>query len=373
MTDKLDKLLIAANSRLKLSRTGITIFRRGNKLSLRGMLPPKPGSGKDKPSQQTIALGYYANAAGIKVAESEALKLSSAIALREFNWSNYLNNDNTNFGTVEHWIAKFEKDYFNRRERNSKSETTFKDYQRIFKKFDMGAPLNTDTLMDVVLSTKPDTRTRQKACVYLKALAEFAGIDFDPSKFAGNYSADSVELRNIPTDQEIQKWYNRIPENYGWKYAFGLMAAYGLRNYELFYIDFDSLKKSPGHLRIVESKRNKKTERLIWCLYPEWWEMWNLGDINRAFPKVTGKTNSDLGNRVFKAFKRYGFSKPYNLRHAWAIRAINFIPVEIAARMMDHSIIIHTKTYQRWIDREHYSKMYDLMINRVDRPLPPVN
>lgn len=374
MTDKLDKLLIAANSRLKLSRTGITIFRRGNKLSLRGMLPPKPGSGKDKPSQQTIALGYYANAAGIKVAESEALKLSSAIALREFDWSNYLKNTgygNTRFNTVEHWVAKFEKDYFNRRERNSKSESTFKDYQKIFKKFDKGAPLNTDTLMAVVLSTSPDTRTRKKACIYLKALAEFADIDFDPSRFAGNYSADSVELRNIPTDKEIQEWYDRIPKAHGWKYAFGLMAAYGLRNYELFYIDFDSLKQSPGHLRIVESKRNKKIERLIWCLYPEWWEMWDLGNIKQPFPTVTGKTNSDLGDRVLKAFKRYGFSKPYNLRHAWAIRAINFVPVEMAAKMMDHSVIIHTKTYQRWINNEHYEKIYQQAINRVDRPLPP--
>ncbi|MGL6340995.1 MAG: hypothetical protein ACRC80_17880, partial [Waterburya sp.] len=84
--------------------------------------------------------------------------------------------------------------------------------------------------------------------------------------------------------------------------------------------------------------------RLIWCLYPEWWEMWNLGDIDQPFPQVSGKTNSDLGDRVNKAFKRYGFSHPYNLRHAWAIRAIGFIPVELAAPMMDHSVLEHIRT-----------------------------
>ena len=64
--NKLDKLLEAANTRLKKSNAGITIFRRGQKLSLRGMLPPKPG--KSKPSQQTIKLDIYFNSAGIKVA-----------------------------------------------------------------------------------------------------------------------------------------------------------------------------------------------------------------------------------------------------------------------------------------------------------------
>jgi hypothetical protein len=39
-----EDLLKAANSRLKYANTGIILFKRGNKLSLRGMLPAKPGS-----------------------------------------------------------------------------------------------------------------------------------------------------------------------------------------------------------------------------------------------------------------------------------------------------------------------------------------
>ncbi len=55
--DKIEKLLAAANERLKSSNAGIKIFRRGQKLSLRGMLPPKPNSKQSKSSQQMISLG----------------------------------------------------------------------------------------------------------------------------------------------------------------------------------------------------------------------------------------------------------------------------------------------------------------------------
>ena len=227
--------------------------------------------------------------------------------------------------------------------------------------------------MAVVLSTKPNTRTRQKACIYLKALAKFACVnDFDPGQYKSDYSPESVELRNIPTDKEIMQWRDRLDNRRGWQYAFGLMAAYGLRNHELFYVDLESIKKPPGHLRIVESKRGKKRERFLWCLYPEWYFMWDLGNIEQSFPSVTGKTNSDLGDRVSKAFKRYGFLNPYNLRHAWAIRAIGFLPVELAAPMMDHKVDEHTRTYHRWIKMQDYDRFYKSIMSQDDRPKPPI-
>ncbi|MDJ0574214.1 MAG: hypothetical protein QNJ65_03485 [Xenococcaceae cyanobacterium MO_234.B1] len=370
MSDKIQQILDRANAQLKLANTGITIFRRGNKLSLRGMLPPKPGSKSKTPTQQTISLGIYANAAGIKVAKSEAQKLSAAIALKEFDWKNY-SNKNQSIGSVGYWLNKFEEDYFNKRPRNTKTETTWQDYQKIFKKLPLEVELDKEILLQAILSTTPNTRTRQKCCIYIKALAKFANLDFDPTPYSGNYSAESLELRDIPTDLEIVKWRDRIPSKSGWLYAFELMAAYGLRNYELFYCDLESLKKPPGHLRILESKRGKKQERFIWCLYPEWWEMWELGNIERPFPQVTGKNNSELGNRVTQALGRYGFNKPYNLRHAWAIRSIGFIPIELAAPMMDHKIEEHTQTYHRWIKKSQYEIFYQLMMDRPGRPLPP--
>ncbi|MGV2829901.1 hypothetical protein [Myxosarcina sp. GI1(2024)] len=128
-------------------------------------------------------------------------------------------------------------------------------------------------------------------------------MDFEPSEYAGNYSPSSVNPREIPTDLEIEQWRGKIPNRCGWQYAFGLMAAYGLRNFELFYLDLESIKKSPGYLRIRVSKTKNQSERIVWCLYPEWWEMWELGNIKQNFPQVTGKNNSALGDCSNSHFK----------------------------------------------------------------------
>ncbi len=65
----IEKQVAQANQKLKKSKMGVVIMKRGDKLSLRAMLPPKPGSSNLVPSQQTIALDIYANPAGIKRAE----------------------------------------------------------------------------------------------------------------------------------------------------------------------------------------------------------------------------------------------------------------------------------------------------------------
>ena len=366
--DKIEKLLSAANHRLKQSNAGIIIFRRGKKLSLRGMLPPKPGSSKNSPSQQTISLGVFCNCAGIKKAEKEAQKLSSQLALNQFNWELWLhsNRDLTN-ETVVYWLELFERDYFNRRERNQKSETTWKvEYESMFKRLPESEKLSDRILLDLVFSTKPDTRQRKRAVMVGSALAKFAGIDIDLTPYQGTYNSSKTVRRDIPTDKQIAAWYEQLL-NPHWQFVYGLMAAYGLRNHEVFNLDLDSLQKPPGHLIVLDGKTGA---RKVWCLYPEWWEKWRLYEIEQL-PELKGKNNRDLGGRVTRAFKRYGLTQPYNLRHAWAIRAINFMPVEMAARQMGHSVDLHCKTYQRWISESHEQKMYEIMMSRSDRPLAP--
>ncbi|MEH2114269.1 MAG: hypothetical protein V7K39_17460 [Nostoc sp.] len=59
-------------------------------LSLRATLPPKPGSSKTKPYQQYLALGIYANPAGLQRVEAEAKIVGGLLARGEFDWSRYL-------------------------------------------------------------------------------------------------------------------------------------------------------------------------------------------------------------------------------------------------------------------------------------------
>jgi hypothetical protein len=172
----------------------------------------------------------------------------------------------------------------------------------------------------------------------------------------------------LPTDEEIVKYYRSIP-NPHWQRAFALMAAYGISNHELFYLDLDSLLKPPGHLISTYRKAHYGVRR-IWCLYPEWYEQWQLY-IPVALPNVSGKDNRALGNRVTNAFSRYGLCQPGLLRHCWAIRAMGFMPDSMAARMMAHTTAVHNQTYKRWLNENQEEEFYKLLMQRTDRPLPP--
>lgn len=366
--NKAENLLALANQRLKDSNAGIIIEKRGSKLSLRGMLPPKEGQGK--PYQQRISLGIYGNPYGIKVAEKQAQKIASLLALNQFSWDEYSKVPPKKQESVEFFVEKFEEHYFNKKARTPESETTWKtDYRAVFKTLPSDRALSADLLMKAILATTPDSRTRKRFCIAISAIAEFAGIDFDPSEMSGNYSPNSVRPRDIPSDEEILKFYDSIPETYGWKYAYALMACYGLRNHEIFHLDLNSLVKNPGHALVLGGKTGS---RQVWCLYPEWHDRFEIANISRPFPQVSGSSNSDLGHRVSQAFRRYKVCQPYNLRHAWAIRSILFnLPVELAASMMGHSVKVHCETYQKWLNDAYYQKIYELFILRGDRPVAP--
>ncbi len=65
-----------ANGRLRSAKVGVVIGVKG-RLHLRATLPPKPGSDKQQPYQQRLALGYHANPAEISLAETENAKSRS--------------------------------------------------------------------------------------------------------------------------------------------------------------------------------------------------------------------------------------------------------------------------------------------------------
>jgi integrase len=364
------------NDRLKAANLGVVVESRGkgSLLSLRAKLPPRTGKGE--PYRQYIPLGIFNNTAGVKTAKEKAKTLAGQLADQSFNWSDWGEAEKPNAETVSAWIERFETEYFNRRSRNSKSETTWKtEYDQVFRQLPPGEILTSELLRSTIIATEPDTRTRQRYCMVLGSLAEFASIPLDAKSLRGRYSAKGakkVKPRDLPTDREISDWRDCIP-NEQWQYAFGLMACYGLRNHELFYIDLEKLKESPV-LSIIDHENGdsaKTGERRVWACYPEWWDKWRLWDTS-LLPQVTGRNNRELGHRVTAAFRRYGFRNPYNLRHAWAVRTIEFgLPVELAAQQMGHSYKVHSDVYHHWITDEVHQRAYDLLMQRSDRPLPP--
>lgn len=358
----IDGRISQANGRLKSANVRARIERIGQKLYLQATLPPKPDSNRSAPYQQRIALGIAAHPAGISLAEKEARKISALLDCKQFSWEPYLTDRRLAPHSVGDWLDRFEAEF-----RQTVEPITWRtDYEAIFKKLPANTPLTEEILRTALISIPPNTKTRKRAATTLNKFAEFAGLEPDFSSLRGNYSSAQVEPRDLPDDAEIVRVYHSIRSD-GWKWVYGMLATYGLRNHEVFYLDISDLVSGGSSIAVKEGKTGK---RLVWSFYPEWVETFRLREV--ILPKVTGKTHIDYTNRVCKYFSRYLPFGALNLRHRWAIRTLEFgLPHELAAKQMGHSVTIHEKTYHRWLTAETHQKAFDALILRRDRPLPP--
>ena len=182
-------------------------------------------------------------------------------------------------------------------------------------------------------------------------MAKFAGLDIDLKKYKGHYSKAKLSPRNLPSDELIIETFYSI-KNPQWQWLFGMMATYGLRPHEVFNIDLNS------DFPIVDILDGKTGARRVWALPPQWVKDFDLTNIK--MPNCSG-SNRDLGDRVGTFFRRNKIPfKPYDLRHKWAIRAIELgLDVSLASKQMGHSVQVHCEVYQRWLDDSVHQKAYD--------------
>ena len=267
--------------------------------------------------------------------------------------------------TVSVLVKQFREQYFNERgETPSKLSSWKVGYQTYFNKLPQNKVLTEKMLREVILTQNAETRGRRACVLAYSLLADFAGIDHSLRRLIGSYSCKKVNPRNIPDDETIARLGVNIP-NPSWRFVYGLMATYGLRNCEVFLSDFSELPI----LHVSKSKAGDS--RIVYPLYPEWVELFDLK--NGTLPTANGKNNSDLGHRVGTAFKRYKIPfTPYNLRHAWARRSLEFgMDLTIASQMMGHSVTVHSTIYHAWLSGDVFSRAYEKLIANPDRPLPP--
>ncbi len=341
---KLDKI----NQQLKKKKAGVAIIQKGNRLYLQATLPAKPGRDKP-PHQQQLSLGIYANSEGLIHAKAEALHLSKLLATQGFNWELYgvapPQQQQTN--TIGDLVQQYEQHYFSQRERNPKTLTTWdKDYRLTFKKLPQDQLLTTEVLAQTVSQTKPNSRTRKRYAMAFSALAEFAGIDPKPIKaLAGHYSPTAVKPRQLPSDDQIVEVRSLISSS-SWQWVYGILACYGLRPHEIFLINLDRLQSKDYCLEVTGGKTGS---RIVYPLPVSWWEEWKLYEPN--LPAISGRSNSDLGNRVTQTFRRNKIPfRPYDLRHAWAVRSLTMgLDLTLAAQQMGHSLAVHSQIYHHWI------------------------
>lgn len=339
-----------ANGRLKAANVGVTIEVMGGRLYLRAVLPPKPDSDKHETYQQRIALGTRANFWGMKVAEAEARKVGALLDCKQFSWQPYLKEvtEPPTETIIADWLIKFEQHYFQRRARNPKSESTYhNDYWKVFKHLPQAETLNCELLLSTILKTSPDTRIRKRYCLALNALAKFAGLELDAKHLVGSYGPKQLSPRDLPDDETICQWFSKIKDP-AWRWAYGAIATFGLRPHEIFYLDTSDLEQGSYMLSVLDGKTGP---RRVWACYPEWVDLFELR--SPLIPAATGRNNGDLGSRCGQYFRRAGLPfKPYDLRHCWAIRTIDFgLDVSLAAAQQGHSLKVHTELYHRSYQR----------------------
>lgn len=357
---KLNKI----NQQLKQKKAGVAIIQKGQRLYLQATLPGKPGTNK-LPHQQQLSLGIYANKDGLLHAKAEALRLSGLLATKSFSWELYGVTSPTSpppSNTVKDLVQQYEIQYFSQRERNPKTLTTWdKDYRLTFLKLPQDQPLTLETLIKTVEQTRPNSRSRKRYVMALSALAKFAEIDPEPIKvLVGHYSPTALKPRQLPDDDRIVQMQSlfRSPS---WKWVYGILACYGLRPHEVFSINLDRLQSKDYCLEVTDGKTGP---RIVYPLPVSWWNEWRL--YEPVLPDVSGKSNSELGNRVTQTFRRNKIPfRAYDLRHAWAVRSLVMgLDLTLASQQMGHSVAVHSQIYHHWISeaihRAAFEQLNDL-------------
>jgi len=385
-----NQLAAAAGIRLRLER-------RGDRLNLRGPLPCRQGG--PQPRIQRLSLGCAADPAGLQQAQKLLLQVHQQLEQGRFDWQHWQGTAAAREQAGHPWpqqscsglsteLERFEQSFFNdpRRRRNpAGSRTTWTSaylpYLRRLRRLaeSQGAALSPQLLVQVLESYELASRSRQQCTTALAALARHCGLELpaDWSERGAGYGLHRAQFRQLPSDQQILQLQTLIP-NPRWRLVYGLMATYGLRNHEAFFCDLSAL--APGGDRVIRVLPTSKTgEHQVWPFQPGWVEQFGLEDLaagGDALPQVSTDlrrtTLQQVGRRVAEQFRRYNLPiTPYDLRHAWAVRTIHIgLPDTVAARMMGHSVAIHTRTYHHWITRRDQQQAVDAALARLEpRPV----
>jgi integrase len=354
--EKIDLLIRDLNKKLQTLK--VSVRKRNKSLSLRATLPSKADSTKSCNHQQEISLHLKASEDNLVQAEVEACKLGVLIAENKFKWEIY-DKQGLQEPTIKDLIVQFEEDYFTRHQVKKSRDTWTNDYKSVYKHLPEESKLTASLVQKTIKETPPDTRKRRRYVLALAALAKFAGIEVDIEGLIGNYSPSRVKPRNLPSEKLIVECYHRIG-NKGWQWVYGVLATYGLRNHEVFRLDFDRLKEGDNVVSLLEGKTG---ERRVWPFYPEWFEEFNLKNV--ILPECSlDRTNSSLGHQVtiyFSRTARLPFN-PYSLRHCWAIRTLNYgLDISLAAQQMGHKLSVHSEIYHRWINDKHHQNAFEIL------------
>lgn len=360
-----DSWLARQNAALKLKGHGVTLDVAGGRVRLRATMPPKPEDPQEcEPKQQRISTGFVYPAQASEALQA-AEQLGNALeryrlGLETFNWEPWLPkskqktpkkaNENIEDLTGQQAVRLTRQWWGKQRTRGPSEEDSWKvDYQDPLEPL-----LNIDSLMPehliaLVETTKSGSRTRrrasQAAATLTKALGWNDELVAQLRKLGKGYSATKSQVaRDLPCKEMIEEFIDRLSPVWQWPVA--ITALYGCRPHEALLF----AQIMPTGLLCISNGKTGARQSL--ASPKEWIERWSLH--TKRLPAFNNqRSHRDVGALMGQAFRRNdaGF-KPYDLRHAWAVRAIHTpqISPSLAAKSMGHSLAVHSSVYQRWFD-----------------------
>jgi len=205
------------------------------------------------------------------------------------------------------------------------------------------------TLRALVVSKPVGSCSRRKAALAATAVAQALEMGTDAVQELRGLGKGYTPLkdaapRSLPSDEVIVAVIDGLPA--GWQWVTGICATYGARPHEAL------LMADVANNDLVVIRGGKTGARQGLPLPKAWIERWELQ--NKRLPSINLERDyRTVGSQLGVALRRHGVPfLPYDLRHAWAVRAIHNpqISPSLAAKSLGHSLMVHTSLYQRWFD-----------------------
>lgn len=213
-----------------------------------------------------------------------------------------------------------------------------------------------DVLRALVRARPPSSRTRLAASIAAAGVAAATGMGDELAKelrqMGRGYGRAQIVPRDLPSDEVIVAVIDGLPDE--WQWVAGICATYGTRPHEAL------LMTDVGADGLAQISGGKTGPRQALPLPKDWIKRWDLRRKRLSARMSLEGSHQALGAKVGQALRHRGAPfRGYDLRHAWAVRAIYHpkISPSLAAKSMGHSLAMHSNTYQRWFDGQSMASL----------------
>jgi len=166
---------------------------------------------------------------------------------KEFNWQDWVDIYSPDTATISEILDKFKTVYLAKN-----SVTCWQNYLlSAYKWLPQDQQLTIKAIAPALTRHAKDSRSRQVAFNAISVLLKYTELEIDIEQYRSTYTRASLNPRNIPSDEAIAEWYDKIT-NPSWRWAYGVFATYGIRNHEIFHIELEL-----PNIRVIEGKTNQ--------------------------------------------------------------------------------------------------------------------